>query len=57
MHSRLYRLTELHQRIDRALRLEQSRRFPNPLQVMRLKMRKLRIMRRLFPTSLKLRSI
>ena len=52
MHSRLYRLTELHQRIDQALRREQGRRFPDPFELMRLKTRKLRITQRLFPASL-----
>jgi hypothetical protein len=56
MNSRLYRLTELHQRIDQALQLEQSRRFPNPFQLMRLKARKVRVKQRLFPDSFKLRS-
>ncbi len=42
MSARLYRLTELHQRIDTALRDEQRRRLPDVLQLMRLKRLKLR---------------
>ena len=44
MHPRLYRLIETHQRIDSALRLEQKRRIPDSLQIMRLKRLKLRAM-------------
>ena len=43
MHPRLYRLIETHQRIDRDLRLEQRRAFPDPFQLMRLKKLKLRV--------------
>ena len=42
MNSRLYRLIEKHQRIDRALRDEQRRAAPDTLQLMRLKRLKLR---------------
>jgi uncharacterized protein len=48
MHPRLYRLTELHQRVDRALRLEQGRRLPDPFALMRLNKLKLAIKERLF---------
>ncbi|ATE67355.1 YdcH family protein [Rhizorhabdus dicambivorans] len=44
---RLYRLTELHQRIDSALRDERRRPFPDSLQLMRLKRLKLSIKDRL----------
>ena len=43
MTTRLFHLLEQHQRIDRELRLESSRRWPDILQVMRLKKLKLRI--------------
>jgi hypothetical protein len=43
MHPRLYRLTEVHQRIDRALRDEQRRRRPDPLRVTQFKKLKLRV--------------
>ena len=42
MSARLYRLTEIHQRIDHALRAEQRRRLPDLFQLMRLKRLKLR---------------
>lgn len=42
MSSRLFRLTEIHQRIDDALRKEQRRRFPNSFEMIRLKKLKLR---------------
>lgn len=42
MTARLYRLTEMHQRIDEKLRLEQKRRAPDGLQMTRLKKMKLR---------------
>jgi len=43
MTARLYRLIELHQRIDETLRREINRRAPDQLKVVTLKMRKLRI--------------
>lgn len=43
MHPRLYRLTETHQRIDRALRDEQARSSPDPFRLMQLKRLKLRV--------------
>ncbi|WP_037503684.1 YdcH family protein [Sphingomonas jaspsi] len=42
MSSRLFRLTEIHQRIDDALRREQRRRFPDLFRMIRLKKLKLR---------------
>lgn len=42
MSARLYRLTEIHQRIDDALRVEQRRRFPDSFEMVRLKKLKLR---------------
>jgi hypothetical protein len=42
-----YRLLEAHQRIDEELRLESSRRQPDPFRLMRLKKLKLRIKDRL----------
>ena len=42
MSSRLFRLTEIHQRIDDALRHEQKRRFPDLFRTMKLKKLKLR---------------
>lgn len=43
MHARLYRLIEVHQRIDRALRDEQRRGRPDPLRLTRLTELKLRV--------------
>jgi hypothetical protein len=43
MHPRLYRLTETHSRIDRALRQEQGRRVPDPFRLTELKRLKLRV--------------
>ncbi|WP_294171679.1 DUF465 domain-containing protein [uncultured Sphingomonas sp.] len=43
MHPRLYRLIEVHQRIDRALRDEQRRGRPDPLRVTQLNKLKLRV--------------
>ncbi|WP_205479212.1 DUF465 domain-containing protein [Sphingomonas arenae] len=43
MHSRLYRLIETHQRIDRALRDEQRRRGADPMRLTQLKKMKLRV--------------
>lgn len=53
MSARLYRLTEIHQRIDNALRDEQRRRVPDVIAMMRLKRLKLRakdLIARLLPT-------
>lgn len=43
VHPRLYRLIETHQKIDAALRREQSRPGPNGFRMMRLKKLKLRV--------------
>jgi len=43
MNMRLYRLMELHQRIDEALRRERHRRRPDPFALALLTVRKLRI--------------
>ena len=42
MHPRLFRLIETHQRIDRDLRHEQGRPYPDTFRLMRLKKLKLR---------------
>ena len=41
MSDRLFRLMERHQRLDDHLRLAQSRRWPDPFEIMRLKKLKL----------------
>ncbi len=43
MSARMYKLTEMHQRVDAALRREINRRSPDSLKVQLLKKRKLRI--------------
>lgn len=43
MKARVYRLIELHQRVDEALRREIARRVPDFFTVLALKKRKLRI--------------
>lgn len=43
MHPRFYRLLETHQRIDRALRDEQTRPLPDPMRLTQLKKLKLRV--------------
>jgi len=43
VHSRLYRLIETHQRVDRALREEQRRRGADPMRLTQLKKTKLRV--------------
>ncbi len=43
MTARLYRLTEMHQRIDTALRAAMMRRDADPLELTRLKKMKLRV--------------
>jgi uncharacterized protein YdcH (DUF465 family) len=43
MSARLFRLTEIYQRIDAALRSEQRRRFPDSSAMNRLKKLKLRV--------------
>ena len=47
MRPRLFRLLELHQRIDEALRHELRRRLPDPFRVSRLRKKKVRVKRRL----------
>ncbi|RST32031.1 DUF465 domain-containing protein [Sphingomonas ginkgonis] len=56
MNPRIYRLTEVHQRIDAALRSEQRRRWQDPFQVARLKKLKLRVKDLIHRTSLQPRS-
>ncbi len=43
MKARFYKLTELHQKLDAALRREINRRAPDQFKVMMLKRRKLRV--------------
>lgn len=43
MTARFYKLTELHLKLDNALRREIGRRAPDPFKIMALKRRKLRI--------------
>ncbi len=43
MTARLYRLIEMHQRIDDALRAAMKRRVPDQLELTRLKKMKLRV--------------
>ena len=57
MHPRLYRLTEVHQRIDEALRIEQRRRWKDPFHIARLKKLKLRVKDLLHRASLHPRSV
>jgi len=47
MRPRLYRLLEMHQRIDEALRRELRHRWPDPFRVSLLKKKKLRVKDRL----------
>lgn len=50
MHPRLYRLAEIHQRIDRTLRAEMRHRWHDPVRIAKLQRLKLRVkvlMRRL----------
>ncbi|MCM8557765.1 DUF465 domain-containing protein [Sphingomicrobium sediminis] len=42
MTARMYRMTEIHQRIDERLRDEQKRKRPDDLEISRLKKLKLR---------------
>ena len=48
MRPRLFRLLEMHQRVDEALRRELQRRWPDPFRVRELKKRKLRVKDRLY---------
>ncbi len=43
MKARFYKLTELHQKLDAAIRREIRRRSPDQFKVMTLKRRKLRV--------------
>ena len=43
MSARLFRLTQMHQRIDEALRTATKRRWVDPLELTRLKKMKLRV--------------
>lgn len=43
MTARLYRLIEMHQRIDAALRAAMKRPAPDPMELSRLKKMKLRV--------------
>ena len=56
MRSRTFRLLEIHQRVDDALRRELRRRWPNYLQVTRLKKLKLRVKDRLYRLTPRLRT-
>ena len=47
MRPRFFRLLEMHQRIDEALRRELRHRWPDPLRVVQLKKLKLRVKDRL----------
>lgn len=42
MTARMYRLTEIHQKIDEQLRAEERRRFRDPMIISKLKKMKLR---------------
>jgi hypothetical protein len=48
MRSRLFRLLEIHQRLDETLQRELRRRWPDPLKVVQLKKLKLRVKDRLY---------
>lgn len=56
MRSRTFRLLEIHQRVDDALRRELRRRWPNHLRVTRLKKLKLRVKDRLHRLTPRLRT-
>ena len=47
MNWRVFRLHEMHSRIDEALRAEQQRNYRNPFEIMRLKKLKLALKDRL----------
>jgi hypothetical protein len=57
MHPRLFRLLEIHQRIDDDLRRELRRRWPDPLRVLQLKKLKLRVKDRLYGLTPKPRTV
>lgn len=50
---RVFRLNEIHLRIDEALRAEMRRRFSNPIRILRLTQLKLSIRQRLATLALK----
>jgi len=54
MRSRSFKLFEMHQKIDEALRRELRRRWPDPLRVIQLKKLKLRVKDRLHGITPKL---
>jgi len=54
MRPRLFTLLEMHQKIDEALRRELRRSWPDPLRVIQLKKRKLRVKDRLHGLTPKL---
>jgi hypothetical protein len=56
MRSRTFRLLEIHQRVDEALRRELRRRWPDHLRVTRLKKLKLRVKDRLHRLTPRLRT-
>ena len=56
MRSRTFRLLEIHQRVDDALRRELRRRWPDHLRVTRLKKLKLRVKDRLHRLTPRLRT-
>lgn len=49
----IYRLTELHQRLDEQIRVEMERRAPDPLTLLRLKRLRLRTKDRLHASALR----
>jgi hypothetical protein len=55
MRLRLFRLLEIHQRIDEALRRELRRPWPEPFRIIRLKKLKLRVKDRLHGLTPRLR--
>ena len=56
MRSRTFRLLEIHQRVDEALRRELRRRWPDHLRVTRLKKLELRVKDRLHRLTPRLRT-
>jgi hypothetical protein len=54
MRPRLFTLLEMHQRIDKSLRRELRRRWPDPFRVIQLKKLKLRVKDRLHGLAPKL---
>ncbi len=57
MSDRLFRLLERHQKLDEALRQVQTRRWPDPFEIARLKKLKLAIKDRLARLSAKNRRV